>query len=189
MRHATAITAALLLTGLAVGCSSGADEPAVSKATDTPSTASSSPSPSPSPSPETYKLGDTVNINADGKKFSGTALTYKDTNVPTPEGILNEGQKFATVEVKVCNRGSKTLGVSPFAWSLAYSDGARMEPMHVSGGGLPQPLYPLEAKVRDSDCVRGHILFEVPEKFSRAERVLYSPGDLDEPVEWAVPKA
>jgi hypothetical protein len=189
MRHTTTATlAACLLLAGTVGCSSGDDsKPAVSKASESGS-ASPTPSPTPTPSQETYRLGDTVDIDAGGKEFSAAALTYKDTNVPTPEGILNEGQKFAAVEVKVCNKGTDPLEVGPFAWSLAYPDGARVEPIHVSGGGLPQPVYPLEAKVRGGDCVRGHILYEVPEKSDRAERVLYSPADLDEPVEWQIPK-
>jgi hypothetical protein len=186
-RTTTALAACLFLAGT-VGCSSTDErEPSIAKASESKS-ASPSPSPTPSPSRETYKLGDTVDINAGGDSFSAAALSYKDEDVPTPSGILEEGQQFATVEVKFCNKGAGPLEVGPFAWSLAYADGARMEPMHVSGGGLPQPVYPLEAKVRGGDCVRGHILFEVPEGSARAGRVLYSPADLDEPVEWQVGK-
>jgi hypothetical protein len=184
-RRATAITAALLLTGLTASCSSESEKPTVSKATDAPP-ASSSPSPTPSPSQETYKIGDTVDINA-VNEFSAAALAYKDKGITGPPGLVQEGNKLAVVEAKVCNKGAKTMSVSPFVWSLAYKDGARVEPFHVSGGELPQPLYPAEAKVKGGDCVRGHILFEAPRE-GQPERVLYSPDELDEPVEWVVSK-
>jgi hypothetical protein len=187
MRHTAVLAAALLLTGAVTGCSSDDQKkPAVQKATDTPS-ASNSPSPSPSPSQEKYKLGDTVDISAI-HELSAAALAYKDKGIASPPGLVREGNKLAVVEVKVCNKGTKTFSVGPFAWSLAYKDGARVEPFHVSGGELPQPVYPADAKVRNGDCVRGNVLFEVPDGFGPAERVLYSPDDLDEPVEWQVGK-
>lgn len=184
MRHAAMLTAALLLAAT-TACSPDEGKPTVSKATDTPSASSTpSPTPTPSPSEETYRVGDTANISASGKKWSAAALTYKGTGI-AGEPILQPGQKWAAVEVKVCNKGAETFPVGPFAWSLAYEDGARVEATHVSGGNFPQPLYPMDAKVRSGDCVRGHILFEAP-KDGRPERVLYSPDDLDEPVEWQV---
>ena len=138
MRHTTtAIAAALLLAGTAVGCSSDSDKPTVTKATGS-STTSSTPSPSPSPTPETYT-------------------------------------------------DAAPIVVTPFVWQLAYADGARFEATSMSGGDFPQPLYPVDAKVRGGDCVRGHVLFEVP-KAGEAERVLYSPDALDEPVEWQLAK-
>ncbi|WP_405739831.1 DUF4352 domain-containing protein [Streptomyces sp. NBC_00028] len=185
-RTTTTVTAALLLATL-VSCSSGTSKkPTVAKASDTAS-ASSSPSPSPSPSSKTYKLGDTVDISSE-YDFSAVVLAFKDDGISGGPGLLSAGQKWAVAEVKVCNKDTEPFGVSPFVWTLAYEDGARVEPTHISGSELPQPLYPLEAKVRGGDCVRGNVTFQVPEQ-GRAKRVLYSPGDLDEPVEWAVPKA
>jgi hypothetical protein len=184
-RTTTTLTAALLLAGLATGCSSdGEGKPAVAKATNTPS-ASSTPSPSPSPSRETFGLGDTADIDAGGRKWSTTVLAFKDKGITGTPGLGSDGRKWALAEVKVCNRGAEAFPVSPFTWSLAYADGARVEPTHVSSG-LPEPLYPMDAKVRGGDCVRGNVTFEVPLE-GRAERVLYSPSDLDEPVEWLVP--
>ena len=85
----------------------------------------------------------------------------------------------------MCNKDAEPITTTPFVWQLAYADGARFEATSMSGGDFPQPLYPVDAKVRGGDCVRGHVLFEVP-KEGRAERVLYSPDALDEPVEWQV---
>jgi hypothetical protein len=185
MRHAATITAALLLAGLTAGCSSNSDEPSVAKATETPS-ASSSPSPSPSPTQETYKLGDTVDIDAD-TKFTTSVLSLKDSGIAGVPGVLKSGQKWTAAEVKVCNTDSDPITVTPFVWQLAYADGARFEATFMSGGDFPTPLYPDGAKVRGGDCVRGHVLFEVP-KEGKAERVLYSPDALDEPVEWQLGK-
>lgn len=186
MRRTATITAALLLVGLTVGCSSDSDEPTAAKATSTPSTASNSPSPSPSPTQETYKLGDTVDIDA-GTTFSTAALSLKDAGIAGVPGVLKSGQKWTAVEVKVCNTDTGPITVTPFVWQLAYADGARFEATSMSGGDFPQPLYPVDAKVRGGDCVRGHVLFEVP-KEGDAERVLYSPDALDEPVEWQLGK-
>lgn len=180
----TALTAALLLAAT-VGCSSDSDEPTVSKATTPPAT-TSSPSPSPSPSAETYKLGDTVDIDAD-TKFSTAALGFKDSGIAGVPGVLKSGQKWVAVEVKVCNADTAPIIVTPFVWQLAYGDGGRFEATSMSGGDFPQPLYPVDAKVRGGDCVRGHVLFEVP-KEGAAERVLYAPDALDEPVEWQLGK-
>ncbi len=58
----------------------------------------------------------------------------------------------------------------------------------MSGAELPALEYPVDAKVWGGDCVRGNVPFEVP-KSGRAERVLCSPEDLEEPVQWTVPKA
>jgi len=187
MRRTILPAAILLLAGAAVGCSSDTDDkPTVSKATDTPTTSSSSPSPSPSPSPETYKVGDTIDIEASGYQFAVTVIAFKDKGITTDvPGLLNDGEKWAQAEVKVCNSGSESFGVSPAPWSLAYEDGARVDATSISGAELPAPEYPIEARVKSGDCVRGNVPFEVPVD-GRAERVLYWPGDLDDPVEWLI---
>lgn len=187
MRHTTALLAVAVLATLTACGGSDSDKPTVSKATDTPP-ATTKPAPSPSPSKETLRLGDTANVNTGGFEFSAAALAYKDKGVSSPPGMLQDGLKLALVEVKVCNKGDEAMTVSPFVWSLAYEDGARMEPFHMGGSGLPQPVYPMDAKVKGGDCVRGNVFFEVPEESGRAERVLYSPQDLGEPVEWPVGK-
>ncbi|MEU0428507.1 DUF4352 domain-containing protein [Streptomyces canus] len=183
----TTLAICLLLAGASVGCS-GDSEPkqAVAKATTT-KTASPAPSPSPSPSQETFKLGDTADITLGGRKLTATVAAFRDRGISAGPGLDTEGRKWALAEVKVCNRGAEAFPVTPFAWTLAYADGVRVEPTHVSDG-LPEPLYPLETQLKGGDCVRGNITYEVSLK-GRAERVVYSPQDLDEPVEWAVPKA
>lgn len=187
-------TAAVLIAGIVTagvvvsGSSDSGPAPTVVKAASTPSASSKKASPSPSPSQETLKLGDKVDIDAGGNKFSAAVLAHKDKGLRSPVGLFQDGQKLALIEVKVCNEGEQPITVAPFTWSLAYEDGSRLEPFHMTGSELPPPVYPMDAKVKGGDCVRGNIFFEVPKGFGRAERVLYSPGDLDEPVEWQIGK-
>lgn len=188
MRHRTTIAACLLLAGLASGCSSGDndDKPAVAKASEAQQSASPTPSPTPPPSQDTLKLGDTADIDAEGK-FSAAALAYQDTGVKGIPEMLGAGQKWAVLMVKVCNKDTEPIETTTVVWSLAYEDGARVESAGMNAGELPQPLYPMDAKVSGGDCVKGNIAFQVPKEGS-PERVLYSPDVLDEPVEWQVGK-
>ncbi|MFF3420299.1 DUF4352 domain-containing protein [Streptomyces sp. NPDC002698] len=187
MRTTAVVVACLLAAGLTTGCSSGnQEEPATARASDTES-ASPTKSFTPSPSPDRFKLGDTANRAADGLKWTAAALSFKDSGISSSPGLLDDGQKWAMVEIKVCNTGGPALSTSPFTWTLAYADGSRVEATHVSGGVTPGPLYPQDTKLKGGDCVRGKVTFQVPLK-GRAARVMYSPSDLDEPMEWAVPK-
>ncbi|MFD6312581.1 DUF4352 domain-containing protein [Streptomyces nigra] len=183
-----ATTVVLLIAGLTVSCSSHSERPAVAKATASPSAADGSPGIAPSHTAKVYKLGDTLDVDNGDFEFTVQALSFKDSGISSLPGTLKAGEKWATVEVKVCNTGSEVFSVSPFPWSLAYEDGARVQATSVSGAELPAPEYPVDAKVRGDDCVRGNVPFEVP-KSGRAERVLYAPEDLEEPVEWMLPKA
>lgn len=186
---AAVLIAGIVTAGIVVSNSRDADDPTptVVKAASTPSASSTKTSLSPSPSQETFKFGDTADIGVGDRKFSAVVLAFKDSGIAGIPELLPEDQEWATAEVKVCNKGTAAFPVSPFTWSLAYEDGARVEATHMSGGEFPQPLYPMDTKVKGGDCVRGHVLFEVP-KGGRAERVVYSPADLDEPVEWQVGK-
>lgn len=159
------------------------DAAPVKKAATTPP---STPATSPTKKTADLKIGDTAEITSDVDS-SAAALNYKDENIEGIQELLGAGQKWAVAEVKVCNRGAEAFSVSTFVWSLAYEDGARVEPAGTNAGELPQPIYPMDAKVSGGDCVRGNIAFQVPEE-GRPERVLYSPDSLDEPVEWQVGK-
>ncbi|MEH0633811.1 DUF4352 domain-containing protein [Streptomyces bottropensis] len=187
---AAVLIAGIVTAGIVVSNSSDADDPTptVVEAANPPSASSTKTSPSPSPSQETLKLGDKVDIAAGGNKFSAAVLAHKDKGITSPTGLFQDGQELALVGVKVCNEGEQPITVAPFTWSLAYEDGSRLEPFHMTGNELPPPVYPMDAKVKGGDCVRGNVFFEVPKGFGRAERVLYSPADLDEPVEWQVGK-
>lgn len=158
-------------------------KPSVAKAASIPTP---SPTPTPSERRQQLNLGDTANISSD-VETSATALAYDDTGITGVPELLSSGQKWAVLMVKVCNRGADPIQTSPLVWSLAYDDGVRVEAAGMNAGDLPQPLYPMDAKVSGGDCVKGNIAFQVP-KQGRPERVLYSPDSLDEPVEWQISK-
>lgn len=194
MRIRTTTTAATVTVALAfalTACGNSNDDsdgkPAVSKATDTPTT---SPTPTPSPSEQQleFQVGDTANVEGQDGKFTVAALTYRDSGIRSDiPGLLQDGQKWALLDAKVCNHTGQTVPASPFPWSLAYADGTRVESTAITGTDLPGPMYPEETKLKDGDCVRGNIVFEVPEE-GRPERVVYAPDVLDDPLEWQVTK-
>lgn len=186
-RTTTLLTTALFLAGLTAGCSSNSDDKATVTKESSSASASRTASASTSPTPKALEIGDTAQVKSSDGDFSAAVLSFKDEGIRSDPGLLTNGGKWAVVEAKVCNKNAEGFVVSPFTWTLAYEDGARLEPTHVSGGGLPQPLYPMDAKVRTGDCVRGNITFEVPDE-GRPERVLYSPDVVDEPVEWQIDK-
>lgn len=184
------VLAVLALTLTACGDSDDG-KPAVTKATDTPTT-SPTPTPTPTPSPSQqeleFQVGDTADVEGTDGKFTVAALTYRDTGIHSSiPGLLEDGQKWALVEAKVCNHTGQTVPATPYPWSLAYEDGSRVESTAITGTDLPGPLYPEETKLKDGDCVRGNIVFQVPEE-GQPERVVYAPDVLDDPLEWQVTK-
>lgn len=184
---AAVLIAGIITAGIAISNSQDSSNPSptVAKATSTPAS-TTKPSPTPSPSQQKLKLGDTVDIDSDVQS-SATVLAYQDKGIRGLAELLGTDQKWAVAEVKVCNRGTEPFPVTTFVWSLAYEDGTRVESAGTNAGDLPQPLYPMDAKVSGGDCVRGNIAFQVP-KSGRPDRVLYSPDSLDGPVEWQVGK-
>ncbi|MET9445012.1 DUF4352 domain-containing protein [Streptomyces sp. NPDC006610] len=188
---ATAVIVATIIgTGIVVVNSrdddSGDDKPTVAKATETSPPSSPSSSPTPDNRPE-LKLGDTAQIEEDLGSFSAAALNYRDEGVKGWPEALNPGEKWAVLDVKVCNTGGDPIQTSTIPWALGYEGGVRVDSAGMNAGDLPKPLYPMDAKVAAGDCVRGNIVFQVPEE-SRPERVLYSPSVLDEPLEWQIGK-
>ncbi|MFJ6066562.1 DUF4352 domain-containing protein [Streptomyces tendae] len=165
---------------------SGDDKPTVAKAPDTSPPASPSSTPESTPQQPDLKVGDTADISGEAD-VTAAALTYTDTGVKGIPEMLSSGQKWAVLDVKVCNTGKSSIVATPMPWSLAFAGGVRVESAGTNAGDLPQPLYPMDAMVAAGDCVRGNIAFQVP-KEGRPERVLYSPEVVDEPVEWQVPK-
>lgn len=186
---AAVLIAAIVTTGVVVVNSdddSSDDKPTVAKATNTSAPSSASPTPTLSKQPS-LKLGDTVDVDDDLGSLSAAALAYRDEGIKGWPEALGPGEKWAVLDVKVCNTGGDPFQTSTYPWSLAYEGGARVASAGMNAGELPKPLYPMDAKVAAGDCVRGNIVFQVPAE-GRPERVLYSPDVLDEPVEWRVPK-
>ncbi|MBZ4016261.1 hypothetical protein CCS38_11015 [Streptomyces purpurogeneiscleroticus] len=131
---------------------------------------------------------------SDGSRAAGatTAIAYEQ---PVARGSVQPEEEFgseqagyvwAALEVKVCSTEGQEVYVNNTPWSLAYADGARVEPSSVTYGDFPRPEYPIgDTAVRVGDCVRGKIVFPVPGN-QRPERVVYAPPSSDA-VEWSVP--
>jgi len=183
-----ALAACLTVAGCA-GSSDGRDgrddKATVTKASGSAS-ARPAPGATPAPAPAMLAIGETADITFSEGELTATVLAFRDEGIRSDPDLLTQGHKWALVEARVCNKTARVVSVSPFTWTLAYADGVRVEPAHMSSG-LPRPLYPVGAKVRAGDCVRGNITFEVPDE-GRPERVLYSPEVVDEPVEWQLPE-
>ncbi|MEU5069176.1 hypothetical protein AB0G95_34615 [Streptomyces virginiae] len=190
-------TTAVLATSLAVlpltACSSSPDgKPAASPAVAAPSS-SAPPSASPSPSraaPLTFGQSLTTNAAEDGSVATATVIGYQQ-GVKTQQSADKEngtdGYVWAALELKVCSTKG-TIHTSRFPWILSYPDGVRIEPSGTTFGDFPKPEYPIEATVKEGDCVRGKTVYAVPSA-QRPTKILYTTKLLAEPAEWAVPTA
>ncbi|CAL9456563.1 hypothetical protein SUDANB15_02532 [Streptomyces sp. enrichment culture] len=190
-RTTVGILAALALTA----CSSEDNNTAATKPTPATSAASTSPaSPSPTPNTDTpLAVGDTYTSTVEDQgltyKATITVLDYEhdfDAQASAAEEVNADGYVWSSLEIKVCAK-SDGISVSQFPWVLAYADGSRFEPSDVSYGDFPKPEYPLEAQVKNGDCVRGKIPYAVPGD-QKPIKVIYAPDGMREPVEWTLPR-
>lgn len=184
--RSTAVLAVTLL--VLTGCTTSSGDKAKEPASSTPTVA---PKPSPS-APMT--LGDTFSSTreVDGVTYESTStvVAYEHdvkTSVSAEDETGASGYVWSALEIKVCMK-SDGMGVSRFPWILAFADGARVEPSGTTYGDFPKPEYPIEADVKNGDCVRGKITYAVPGD-QRPTKVIYAPDSLPEPVEWTMPKS
>lgn len=194
--HARRAATAVLLTIAAAtaGCSadSGDDtKPAADASTQ--AVTSTAPTPSATPSGPMV-IGDTYSSTREDQgvtyKTTSTVLAYEHdvkVSIAADEENGTDGYVWSALEIKVCAL-SDGIGVSRFPWILAYADGSRVEPSGTTYGDFPKPEYPIEADVKNGDCVRGKITYAVPGD-QHPVKVIYAPEGLPEPVEWTMPKS
>ena len=80
--------------------------------------------------------------------------------------ILQPGNKFAAVDVEVCNRDSDApISMNAFEFALVMPDNTRIQPT-----GLPavEPDLHNPANLQRGECIRGWISFEVPQEANPA---------------------
>ncbi|WP_173264455.1 DUF4352 domain-containing protein [Streptomyces pacificus] len=115
-------------------------------------------------------------------------LDYKQgikSVVSASEESGTEGYEWAYIELKTCSiTGTFIADWTP--WSLAYTDGSRVDPSSTTYRDFPKPEYPGETTLTSGKCVRGKLVFAVPSD-SRPDTVVYAPFGLDIPQEWTVP--
>ncbi|MEV6409388.1 DUF4352 domain-containing protein [Streptomyces bobili] len=193
MNTRTAACAALFaLVALATACSSDDAADSTPKPSASAAAAASSASP-PSPIPSKARtIGDMYSSTREDQgltfQTTSTVLGYEHdfkAQASAAEETGAAGYVWSALEIKVCAQ-SDGISVSRFPWVLAYADGARVEASGTTYGDFPKPEYPIEAKVKNGDCVRGKIAYAVPGN-QRPVKVIYAPDGLPEPVEWTMP--
>lgn len=178
-------TAGLLLTGCGgSSTTSTPDEPGIA------TTAAAAIPPS-VPAAPSRPIGQAWNwSNSTGAKGSTTVLSYTQpvTSLDPPDTSLGvpTGSQWGRLDIKVCQTGGPSIGVSQTPWSLAFADGSRADVTGLFGGNFPKPEWPQDATVNAGQCVRGGIMFPIPAG-QWPTRVVYAPVSAPAPVEWAIP--
>lgn len=191
--HTTIAVAPILL--LVTSCATEAGRGDFPK-TDGRTKAASTEEPSPpeeaaSKAPATLTIGSPWEWrNGDESSIGRTTVVSWKQHVHSVGSAAEEtgekGYEWGALDLKVCTDRGEVLS-SQTDWTLAYQDGARIEPSSSTWDDFPKPEFPAETQVRAGDCVRGKLVFPVPSG-QRPERVLYAPnGDGASLAEWKVP--
>ncbi|SFY50071.1 hypothetical protein [Streptomyces sp. F-1] len=116
-----------------------------------------------------------------------TVLSYTQpvpSHVSAAEEVGAAGYVWGALEVKICaTDGEFTTSSQP--WTLAYADGARIEPSRTTYDDFPKPEYIEDADVTAGDCSRGKIVYPVPGG-ERPVEAIYSTDDTPA-MKWSLP--
>ncbi|MFE7354382.1 hypothetical protein ACFU8Q_14535 [Streptomyces sp. NPDC057543] len=184
----TGTTAALIATGLlaltACGGESADDKPTTAAATQTPTT-----TPEQTPEPP-MTVGNALHWEDTTNGIAGTsaALSYKQgikSSGTASTEVGAAGYEWAALELKVCS-SKGTFPTSSSPWVLAYDDGGRVEASSSIYEDFPRPQYPVDATLTPGKCVRGFVVYPVPDD-DRPASVIYTYGNPIKTAEWAVP--
>lgn len=187
-----AATALLLCTITACSSSDSSSNKATSSSpTPTPTTSSPTPSTTPTADP-VLTFGQTVPFDDpsdnDPVRGNATVLGYRH-NIRSVGSAADEsgtpGYVWAALDIKVCSESGAFLATTP-PWTLSYADGARVSASSTTYGDFPKPAFPFETQLTAGKCVKGNIVFAVPDS-PRPSTVIYAPQSLDKPREWTVP--
>lgn len=184
----TRITAAAIAAGLLVTLTACGSNDGSTKAPTNSGTAKETPAPQPtaaSPSPAAAalakigtvrKFNDPATAEYDATAGSVAVLAYEQPVKSVGSAAEESGAKgyvWAALEVKVCSTlGEFTTSSQP--WTLAYADGARIEPSSTTYDDFPKPEYVDDAALAPGDCSRGKIVFPVPGN-QRPAKAIYAP--------------
>lgn len=165
----TAVGLLLILTACSSSDGSATQPTNSGTAAKAPVTRPTTAPPSPLP-PAQAKIGtilkfhDPATDEFDETAGSVTVLSYQQPVKSVGSAVEESGAKgyvWAALEVKVCSTlGEFTTSSQP--WTLAYTDGARVEPSSTTYDDFPKPEYVEDAAVAPGDCSRGKIVFPVP---------------------------
>ncbi|MFD4377508.1 hypothetical protein [Streptomyces sp. NPDC058486] len=77
---------------------------------------------------------------------------------------------------------SGTSTANTFPWTLAYSDGARVEASSSTWDDFPKLEFPVETTLSPGKSVRGKVVYPVPGD-SRPQTVVYAPESAAVPID------
>lgn len=184
----TVITAGLLLAAL-TACSGSDDNEIANKPSKVPTSAAADREAAPSPAAP-LRLGDVFHWEDTANGIAGTSavLSYKQgikSGSTATDEVGAAGYEWAALELKVCS-SQGTFPTSSSPWVLAYDDGGRVEASSTTYDDFPRPHYPLEATLTTGKCVRGFVVYPVPDD-DRPASVIYTYGNPIKTAEWTVP--
>jgi hypothetical protein len=135
-------------------------------------------------------LGDVLHWEDTTNGIAGTSavLSYKQgikSGATANDEVGAAGYEWAALELKVCS-SKGTFPTSSSPWVLAYDDGGRVEASSSLYEDFPRPQYPVEATLTPGKCVRGFVVYPVPND-DRPASVIYTYGNPIKTAEWAVP--
>lgn len=144
-----------------------------------PPPATSAPASHPPAAREPLALGQLLTFNNGG--MTTAVLQYKQ---PVGDGPgPTKGEVMGGVEVQTCvltNADTQQVSVAP--WSLSWADGATTSQRW---SGVVSAAYPYEPKtLTPGKCVKGWIVFSVPEARKPALAVYEGDANRGRPVEW-----
>lgn len=189
----------IALASTLVGCSSNGEPdqvhvtvtetvtPGAKTATGEPTQQANDGTPGTSPMRTVQKFSFAGDDETDPMAGSVTVLSYEQpvhASETAAEEVGSKGYVWAALEVKVCaTKGEFTTSSTP--WTLAYGDGARIEPASVGYDDFPKPAYVEDAAVSAGDCSRGKIVFPVPDS-KRPTKAIYSTDDDSPALRWSL---
>ncbi|WUT01746.1 hypothetical protein OHA46_33865 (plasmid) [Streptomyces sp. NBC_00708] len=188
-RTTAALAAGLLLAAL-TACGGGDDDKPTAAPTTETKTAPSPSAPAPEPTPTAMALGDVLHWEDVANDISGTSsvLSYKQgvkSAGDADDEVGAAGYEWAALELKVCS-SKGTFPTSSSPWVLAYDDGGRVEASSSIYDDFPRPHYPVEATLTAGKCIRGYVVYPVPDD-DRPASVIYTYGNPVTTAEWTVP--
>jgi hypothetical protein len=163
---------------VAVGCSSTEDTSAApttkAAATTTRPASPSSTSNANAPMP----AGEEITLGGDNGGLTARVTMFSVTQEVAPQAPRpTSGGHWAAIDVQTCVDASTTpFTVSWNNWAVADAKNGNYPASNLTYGQFPKPIYPFSSQpVAVGDCVRGAILFPVPDGVT-VTKVKYTPN-------------
>jgi hypothetical protein len=122
------------------------------------------------------QLGTPLSVAEWSGPLQVTVFEYKQPISARPPTPKTSGHQYAAIDVRVCNRTTSLVQVidqKPF--TLVFGDTATVAPYGFDNSAFPQPAFPREHSLAAGTCVRGWVVFDVPN--SRPGAVRYTESD------------